>query len=54
MSKPLLVEGEAGVQDEIAKVLAACCHGVGAPAMLRGLDTNTALYEWNYQRQLLR
>jgi len=56
MQKPLLVEGEAGVgKTEIAKVLAR----VLGTELIRlqcyeGLDTNTALYEWNYQRQLLR
>jgi MoxR-like ATPase len=56
MQKPLLVEGEAGVgKTEIAKVLAK----VLATELIRlqcyeGLDANTALYEWNYQRQLLR
>ena len=56
MRKPLLVEGEAGVgKTEIAKVLAR----VLSTELVRlqcyeGLDTNTALYEWNYQRQLLR
>src|SRR5258708_31067301 len=56
MQKPLLVEGEAGVgKTEIAKVLASML----ATDLVRlqcyeGLDTNTALYEWNYQRQLLR
>ncbi|MBI4060341.1 MAG: MoxR family ATPase [Elusimicrobia bacterium] len=56
MQKPLLVEGEAGVgKTEIAKVLAR----MQGTELIRlqcyeGLDTNTALYEWNYQRQLLR
>ena len=56
MQKPLLVEGEAGVgKTEIAKVLARMLR----TELIRlqcyeGLDTNTALYEWNYQRQLLR
>jgi MoxR-like ATPase len=56
MQKPLLVEGEAGVgKTEIAKVLARML----ATELVRlqcyeGLDANTALYEWNYQRQLLR
>ena len=56
MRKPLLVEGEAGVgKTEIAKVLARLL----STELIRlqcyeGLDTNTALYEWNYQRQLLR
>ena len=56
MQKPLLVEGEAGVgKTEIAKVLARM---LGTELVrlqcYEGLDTNTALYEWNYQRQLLR
>ena len=56
MQKPLLVEGEAGVgKTEIAKVLARALN----TELIRlqcyeGLDSNTALYEWNYQRQLLR
>jgi MoxR-like ATPase len=56
MRKPLLVEGDAGVgKTEIAKVLAAM---LGAELIrlqcYEGLDVNTALYEWNYQHQLLR
>jgi MoxR-like ATPase len=56
MQKPLLVEGEAGVgKTEIAKVLARM---LGTELVrlqcYEGLDTNTALYEWNYQKQLLR
>ena len=56
MKKPLLVEGDAGVgKTEIAKVLAQVLD----TELIRlqcyeGLDVNTALYEWNYQRQLLR
>ena len=56
LGKPLLVEGEAGVgKTEIAKVLATILD----TELIRlqcyeGLDVNTALYEWNYQRQLLR
>ena len=56
MEKPLLVEGDAGVgKTEIAKVMAAVMH----TELIRlqcyeGLDVNTALYEWNYQKQLLR
>jgi MoxR-like ATPase len=56
MRRPLLVEGDAGVgKTEIAKVLARLL-----PAELirlqcyEGLDVATALYEWNYQRQMLR
>jgi MoxR-like ATPase len=56
MRKPLLIEGEAGVgKTEIAKVLA---HMLSTELIrlqcYEGLDANTALYEWNYQRQLLR
>ena len=56
MRKPLLVEGEAGVgKTEIAKVLArALPTELIRLQCYEGLDTNTALYEWNYQRQLLR
>jgi len=56
MEKPLLIEGDAGVgKTEIAKVMAA----VLGTELIRlqcyeGLDVNTALYEWNYQKQLLR
>ena len=56
MPKPLLIEGEAGVgKTEIAKVLAA--HRDTELIRLQcyeGLDVNAALYEWNYQKQLLR
>ena len=56
MRKPLLVEGEAGVgKTEIAKVLARTLSTeLVRLQCYEGLDTNTALYEWNYQRQLLR
>ena len=56
MRRPLLVEGEAGVgKTEIAKVLARILD----TELIRlqcyeGLDVATALYEWNYQRQMLR
>ncbi|MDH4190326.1 MAG: MoxR family ATPase [Betaproteobacteria bacterium] len=56
MRRPLLVEGEAGVgKTEIAKVLARMLDTeLVRLQCYEGLDTNTALYEWNYQRQLLR
>jgi len=56
MRKPLLVEGEAGVgKTEIAKVLARVLDTeLVRLQCYEGLDANTALYEWNYQRQLLR
>jgi MoxR-like ATPase len=53
--RPLLLEGEAGVgKTEVAKALAS----VHATELIRlqcyeGLDQSAALYEWNYQRQLL-
>ena len=56
MRKPLLVEGEAGVgKTEIAKVLSRMLSTeLVRLQCYEGLDSNTALYEWNYQRQLLR
>jgi MoxR-like ATPase len=56
MQRPLLVEGEAGVgKTELAKVLAK----IRGAELIRlqcyeGLDVQTAVYEWNYPRQLLR
>jgi MoxR-like ATPase len=56
MGKPLLLEGEAGVgKTEVAKVLA----DIMGTKLIRlqcyeGLDANTALYEWNYPKQMLR
>jgi len=55
LRRPLLLEGEAGVgKTEMAKALAA----IHEAELIRlqcyeGLDQNAALYEWNYQRQLL-
>jgi MoxR-like ATPase len=55
LRRPLLLEGEPGVgKTEIAKVLAA----VLGRELIRlqcyeGIDTNQALYEWDYSRQLL-
>lgn len=55
LKKPLLVEGPAGVgKTEIAKVLARVLN----TKLIRlqcyeGLDAHAALYEWNYQKQLL-
>src|SRR3974390_1439492 len=55
LKRPLLLEGEAGVgKTEVAKALAA----LNGAELIRlqcyeGLDQNAALYEWNYQRQLL-
>jgi MoxR-like ATPase len=55
LRKPLLVEGPAGVgKTEIAKVMArALDTELIRLQCYEGLDAHTALYEWNYQRQLL-
>jgi len=56
LEKPLLIEGPAGAgKTEVAKVLAEILH----TELIRlqcyeGLDEARALYEWNYQKQLLR
>ncbi|MCR9215494.1 MAG: MoxR family ATPase [Proteobacteria bacterium] len=55
LGRPLLLEGEAGVgKTEIAKALATV---VGTNLIrlqcYEGLDAATAIYEWNYQKQLL-
>lgn len=55
LQKPLLVEGPAGVgKTEIAKVMAnALQTDLIRLQCYEGLDATHALYEWNYQRQLL-
>src|SRR3984893_993691 len=56
LEKPLLIEGPAGAgKTEVAKDLAELLH----TELIRlqcyeGLDEARALYEWNYQKQLLR
>lgn len=56
MEKPLLLEGEPGVgKTEIAKVLA----DISGRKLIRlqcyeGLDATSAIYEWNYAKQLLK
>ena len=56
LRKPLLIEGDAGVgKTEIAKVLARILDtDLIRLQCYEGIDVNTALYEWNYQRQMLR
>ena len=55
MEKPLLVEGAAGVgKTEIAKAAAAWLEAeLIRLQCYEGLDLPTAVYEWNYQKQLL-
>lgn len=55
LQKPLLIEGPAGVgKTEIAKVMArALDTDLIRLQCYEGLDATHALYEWNYQRQLL-
>ncbi len=55
LGKPLLLEGHAGLgKTEVAKVLA---EFLGTRLIrlqcYEGLDVNSAVYEWNYQKQLL-
>jgi len=55
LGKPVLLEGHAGLgKTEVAKVLASL---LGAQLIrlqcYEGLDINSAVYEWNYQKQLL-
>src|SRR4051812_49158879 len=56
LPKPLFLEGEAGVgKTAVARTLAALA---GTPLIrlqcYEGLDVSTAVYEWNYARQMLR
>src|SRR5580692_10647811 len=55
LRKPLLIEGHAGLgKTEVAKVLASM---LGTELIrlqcYEGLDVSSAVYEWNYQKQLL-
>ncbi len=56
LEKPLLTEGPAGAgKTEIGKVLAETLHAeLIRLQCYEGLDEAKALYEWNYQKQLLR
>ena len=55
LHKPLLIEGHPGVgKTEVAKVLAQALDAeLIRLQCYEGLDVNTALYEWNYAKQLL-
>ena len=55
LQRPILIEGEAGVgKTDVAKALTEI---LGTDLIrlqcYEGLDANAAVYEWNYQRQLL-
>jgi MoxR-like ATPase len=56
LEKPLLIEGPAGAgKTEIGKVMAATLQtDLVRLQCYEGLDEAKALYEWNYQKQLLR
>ncbi len=56
LNKPLFLEGEAGVgKTEIAKVLSNLLgRRLIRLQCYEGLDLNTAVYEWNYSRQMLQ
>jgi MoxR-like ATPase len=55
LAKPLLLEGHAGLgKTEVAKTLAAMLDArLIRLQCYEGLDVNSAVYEWNYQKQLL-
>ena len=55
LGRPLLIEGAAGVgKTEVAKVMAAVLdRDLVRLQCYEGLDESKALYEWNYQKQLL-
>ncbi|CAI8011260.1 hypothetical protein GBAR_LOCUS7292 [Geodia barretti] len=54
LRRPLFLEGEAGVrQTERQGARRGARHAADPAAVLRGLDVNQAVYEWNYSRQLL-
>src|SRR5260370_34162358 len=55
LRRPILLEGEVGVgKTEVAKVLAAACsRRLIRLQCYEGIDTNQALYEWDYARQML-
>ena len=55
LGRPLLIEGAAGVgKTEVAKVMASSLgRDLVRLQCYEGLDESKALYEWNYQKQLL-
>src|ERR1700758_4982552 len=55
LNRPILLEGEVGVgKTEVAKVMAAAFgRKLIRLQCYEGIDTNQALYEWDYARQML-
>src|SRR5664279_5871966 len=56
LNRPILLEGEVGVgKTEVAKVLASVLdRELIRLQCYEGIDTNQALYEWDYARQMLQ
>ena len=56
LGRPILLEGEVGVgKTELAKTVAALCgRTLIRLQCYEGIDTNQALYEWDYARQMLQ
>src|SRR5262245_60048361 len=56
LGRPILIEGEVGVgKTEVAKALATVLHRqLIRVQCYEGIDTNQALYEWDYARQMLQ
>src|ERR1700745_564999 len=56
LGRPILIEGEVGVgKTEVAKVLASMFgRRLIRLQCYEGIDTNQALYEWDYARQMLQ
>src|SRR5205085_5056709 len=55
LNRPILLEGEVGVgKTEVAKVMASALRrDLIRLQCYEGIDTNQALYEWDYARQML-
>jgi len=55
LSRPLLIEGEAGVGKTAIAAALACARGTELIRLqcFEGIDVSSAVYEWNYAQQLL-